>query len=272
LHASALYLGGYCLLLVIVAAMEMFRPMHRSPNAPKGRLLTNFGMGVINVAIATVIPLSIVAAARWARTEQIGLLNLVPVPGVVSAAITIAVRSLAAYWLHRAMHASRLLWRVHRVHHCDVAIDLSTGFRNHPIEALIISFSMMSAAILAGLDPTTLAVFELAIAAANLWAHANLGMSHRVERSLRALLVTPDMHHVHHSATQNQTDSNYGEVFSVWDRMFGTHCAVDRAALQILRFGLGEEDDRQAGNLLHQLGGPLRRQSAGPAGANRNIA
>jgi sterol desaturase/sphingolipid hydroxylase (fatty acid hydroxylase superfamily) len=251
------YLGGFWILLVTLATMETLWPIHLSPVEPKGRMLTNFGMGVLNNAILWLLPISLVADAEWARQAQLGLLNWVQLPWPVAAALTVGLRSLAGYWLHRASHANRLLWRIHRVHHCDVAVDLSTGFRNHPFEALVLAACMIAATLMFGFAPVPLAIYEASALAFSIWSHANVRLPIPFERVIRWIFVTPDMHHVHHSGERHQTDSNYGDLFSFWDRAFGSYHAVERQDLGRIRFGL---DDAQApASILHQLGSPLRR-------------
>jgi sterol desaturase/sphingolipid hydroxylase (fatty acid hydroxylase superfamily) len=258
-----LFLAGFLLLLVVLAAIETLWPLHASPLQPKGRLLTNFGLGLLNNSALALIPVSLIATAEWAKQNQFGLLNLVQIHWLAAGAITIVMRSLASYWLHRISHANGLLWRIHRVHHCDVAVDLSTGFRNHPFEALVVAVCMLIATALIGFAPIPLAWYEAAALAFAIWSHANVRLPATIEPLVRALFVTPDMHHVHHSAARHQTDSNFGDFLSVWDRLFGTYCALDRSSLPRLRFGL--EDGDHPASLLHQLGAPLRRASADQA-------
>ena len=251
-----LYLGAFFLLLLLLAATEIGWPIHASPAEPKGRLLANFGMGLINNLMLGLLPLSLIAAAQWAEQTHFGLLNLVPLPWLAAAAITILVRSLTSYWLHRLSHRLPLLWRIHRVHHCDVAVDLSTGFRNHPFEALVVAACMIATAVLVGFAPVPLAVYEATALAFSVWSHANVRLPLWLEPLVRTLFVTPDMHHVHHSAVRQETDSNYGDLFSFWDRLFGSHRSLDRTALRGVRFGL--EDNEHPASLLRQLSAPLR--------------
>jgi sterol desaturase/sphingolipid hydroxylase (fatty acid hydroxylase superfamily) len=245
--------------LIAVAAAEMWRPLYVGRSEPKSRIPVNVGFGLINAALAALLPLSTVLPAAWAAGRGVGLLHLIEAPFLAAAAATVAVRSLATYAVHRASHAVPLFWRIHRVHHADTALDLSTGLRNHPLELAIVAPSLAAVTIACGLDPRTLMVYEAVALPFALWSHANLRLRPLLDRRLRLLLVTPAMHHVHHSAKRAETDSNYGDVLSVWDRMFGTYGALDEQALQDLRFGLGDEHDRQASSLPAQMLAPLRR-------------
>jgi sterol desaturase/sphingolipid hydroxylase (fatty acid hydroxylase superfamily) len=173
-------------------------------------------------------------------------------------AATIALRSLAAYGLHVLAHKSSWLWRVHRVHHADTAVDLSTGFRHHPLELLYVATCYLALAVLLGLSPAALIAYEGAAVLLSLWTHANLRLPSAAERLLGTVLVTPALHHVHHSAHQPETDSNYGELFSVWDRLFGTLKRLDVDQLRAMRPGLGSDHDIAAPHLGRQLLLPLR--------------
>jgi sterol desaturase/sphingolipid hydroxylase (fatty acid hydroxylase superfamily) len=249
--------GGFWLLLVMLAAVELRWPMHVAPRRPNGRLLTNFGMGLINMVLLSVLPISVIATAQWARDAGFGLLNQITLPGGMAAAISIAVRSLAGYLVHRISHSQRLLWRIHRVHHYDVAVDLSTAFRNHPIEALFVASCLIAVTAFAGLAPIPLALYETIAFAFSIWAHANMKLPRRIEPIVRGLFVTPDMHHVHHSTLRHEADSNYGDVFSLWDRLFGSYSALDRSAVCALRFGQDESDEYHSASIARQLRSPL---------------
>jgi sterol desaturase/sphingolipid hydroxylase (fatty acid hydroxylase superfamily) len=258
--------AAFWLLFVAIALIELLLPIHHKAVEAKGRLLTNFGLGVASFAIAALLPLSTILAAQWAANESIGLLNLVAMPGAFAFALTVALRSLAAYAVHRLEHKVPLLWRLHQIHHCDTAMDLSTSFRNHPATPLVQAAILGSVAVLLGLSAPALLLYEIISAGLVLLTHANLHLG-RAEPFLRWLIVTPQMHHVHHSAVQRETDSNFGDVFSVWDRLLGTYCARNVEEVRAMRIGLGDSHDPHAGNLIHQLKLPLLRPTAERAAA-----
>lgn len=250
---TAFWLG-----LLILLLGEALRPLHLAPKDDSARFGANFGLGAVNFFAFALLPLSAVTGAVWAHDNGVGLLNLLPVPAWVTIAAPIALRSLAAYGLHVLAHKSPLLWRVHRVHHADTAIDLSTGFRHHPLELLYVAACYIALTVLLGLSPAALIAYEGAAVLLSLWTHVNLKLSPRTERLLGAVLVTPALHHVHHSAHQPQTDSNYGELFSLWDRLFGTLTRLDTDALRAMRPGLGPDHDRAAPHFARQLLLPMR--------------
>jgi sterol desaturase/sphingolipid hydroxylase (fatty acid hydroxylase superfamily) len=257
--AAWLLFGGFWLLLLALAAAETLRPLHAEPIEARGRLRTNFAMGLVAAALYTLLPLTSVAAAQWANSENLGLLKAVRLPGWAAAAATVAAWGLVNYWLHRAFHRWPWLWRLHLIHHADTAVDLSTGFRNHPGEVLATALARAGLAAALGLSVPALIAYEAAAFAAAMWGHANLRLPERADRILRWLLVTPAMHHVHHSAARCETDSNYGELLSVWDRLFGTYRASDSTSLAAARIGLGEAADEGAGSFRRQLLSPWAR-------------
>lgn len=238
--------AGFLALMILLALAELARPLHRAPREGKGRLTANFGLGILNALIFAALPLSTILAAEWARLHQIGLDRWLAFPTWGAVALTLIVRSLANYGLHRAAHAVPLLWRLHRVHHCDTAVDLSTGFRHHPAELLYVAAGLAGLAVLCGFSVPALVGYELVAATFALWTHANLRLPGWLERGMGWLFATPALHHVHHSAAQPGTDRNYGEVLILWDRLFGTYRRLPPNALRESRFGLGDAHDADA--------------------------
>jgi sterol desaturase/sphingolipid hydroxylase (fatty acid hydroxylase superfamily) len=254
----------FWLLLFALAAAEQWRPLHRGGEEPRGRIPANFALGLLNAGLGTLLPVSTVVAAAWAKEHGVGVMNLLPLPAAAAVAATVLLRNLATWLVHRASHRVPLFWRVHRVHHADVALDLSTGLRNHPLELAIVAPWLAAVAIAFGFDPAALAVYEAAAVGFALWSHANVALPGRLDALLRRALVTPAMHHVHHSSRRAETDSNYGDVFSFWDRWFGTYCELGAEALRATRFGLGDGFDEGASSLSRQLRGPFERTEAAP--------
>jgi sterol desaturase/sphingolipid hydroxylase (fatty acid hydroxylase superfamily) len=242
-------------LFVLLALLEQVFAARRDRQAGDARLLTNFGFGLGNSALAALIPIGAVAGAELAAAQGLGLFHQLAAPSWLLLAALILARSLAGYGLHRASHAFPWLWRIHRVHHSDRQVDLSTGLRNHPAELLLTILVAASVTIALG-PPVWVAVLaELILFAPALWTHADLRLPARADRVLRLLVVTPAMHLVHHSAARGQCDSNYGDLLSVWDRLFGSYRPPGES---VARIGLGAEEDRSADNLWRQLLRPLR--------------
>lgn len=240
---------------VLLALLERRFAARHAGHDSDARLVTNFGFGLGNSALASIIPIGAVSAAAIAEARGFGLFHHIEAPAWAMLVALIATRSLAGYCLHRASHFIPWLWRIHRVHHSDRQVDLSTGLRNHPAE-LIIAL-LIAAAVTIGLGPPVpvAVAAELILFAPALWTHADIRMPAPVEPVLRLIFVTPAMHLVHHSAERAECDSNYGDLLAIWDRLFGSYRPPAGAGN---RLGLGDEEDRAADSLWQQLLRPLR--------------
>jgi sterol desaturase/sphingolipid hydroxylase (fatty acid hydroxylase superfamily) len=195
-------------------------------------------------------------------------LNMVGGPWWVAAIATLAIRDFAGYLFHVLMHKVPLFWRMHRVHHFDTQLDVSTSLRHHPLEFAAMFFTMVPVAILFGLDPWALAAYEIVLGITDAFSHANLRLPKSLDQPLRRLLVTPNMHCLHHSSFQPETDSNYGQVFSLWDRLLGTYSAAPRTGYGAMQIGLAEIRDERASDLWWQIKSPaftIERASANAA-------
>ena len=248
----------YWLVLVLVAGLELLAPQFQ--DLPRGRRWpANFGLGLINMALIPLIPISALWASQWAQHHGIGFLNFLGESWWLYAVIaTIAIQSFASYATHVLFHKAPWLWRVHRVHHFDTAIDVSTGIRHHPLEMLLMVMIDIPIAIVFGLLPWALIMYGTADAMFALFSHANIRLPTRLDRTLRRLLlVTPRIHAVHHSAHKPETDSNYGNVFTIWDKLFRTYSDLRADSPEQIQFGLVELRDQRASDLWWQLKSPL---------------
>jgi sterol desaturase/sphingolipid hydroxylase (fatty acid hydroxylase superfamily) len=250
---------GYWIFLALLAGFETIIPAFHQPAQRQLRWPTNIGLGIVNMMLATLVPVSAVWGARWAENKGIGLLNAMNVSWWVAVIITFAVASLAGFAVHMLTHKAPLLWRLHRIHHSDTHLDVSTTLRSHPAEVVLLFFTTVPLAIVFGLDARALAAYEGIHGIIGLVSHANLRLPERLDRSLRWLFVTPNMHCLHHSSYQPETDSNYGQVFSVWDRLFGTYSAAPKAGYDAMQFGLEEIRDGRASDIVWQLKSPALR-------------
>jgi len=190
----------------------------------RDRWPANLGLAALNgalgFALAAVFP---VGAALWAEGEDVGLFRWLDVPEGPALALAILLLDLGVYWQHRWMHALPWLWRLHRLHHRDEAMDLTTGVRFHPGEIMVSGLYKAAFVVALGASPLAAFAFEIWLAAASLWEHANLRLPANVDRRLRYLIVTPAMHLVHHGCRRTDTDSNFGFSTSLWDRLFGSY-------------------------------------------------
>jgi sterol desaturase/sphingolipid hydroxylase (fatty acid hydroxylase superfamily) len=244
--------------LILLGALESLAPELPGEASRRRRWFVNLGLGIINGLIASSLPVLTVASAQWAATHHAGLLNWLAAPLLVALPVTILARTFAQYAFHLLSHKVPLLWRLHRVHHCDEHLDATSTLRNHPLELIASGVFVGAAVATLGLSPAVLIAYESIEALLNLLAHANIRLAQPAERLARALFfITPAVHRIHHSARQEETDSNYGAVFSFWDQLFGTY--RDKAAeLEPFRFGLDEISRERAQSLEAQLALPWR--------------
>lgn len=244
-------------LFALFAALETLLPKRARALPRRGRWLTNWALVVIDTAtlrlIAVVLPLLAIGAALDAERLGWGLFNALDWPGWLELILAVAILDLAIWAQHVAMHKVPVLWRLHRVHHADRDMDVTTAIRFHPIEiALSIGIKI---GVVYVLGPSALAVlvFEIILNGTALFSHSNLRLPAGMERRLRWLLVTPDMHRVHHSVSRVEHDSNYGFALSVWDRLFRTYTAAPAKGHDGMTVGLRWQDDSPA-----RLGWSLR--------------
>jgi sterol desaturase/sphingolipid hydroxylase (fatty acid hydroxylase superfamily) len=249
--------------LALLAALEAFVPAYRQPPDRHRRWPTNFGLGLINALWIPLAPVSAVWAAEWAQQHGVGILHLMDGPWWLAAVATVVIRSLVGYAGHVLLHKAPFLWRVHRVHHSDTRLDVSTGLRTHPVELLVTVSITVPVSVVFGLTAWAVAVYEVAEMLVAIISHANLRLPPPLDRALSWVLITPNMHGLHHSAYQPETDSNYGTLLSVWDRLFGTY---RRSATEDFRIGLDDVPDERSSLLWWQLISPaLRIRSASDA-------
>ena len=222
-HEAALRLLCFGVLLGVVAIAERVWPA-RGDARPARRQLANLGLMLINTGLLRVLfPVVAVALALSVNARGGGLFGMVALPGWLEILLAVLVFDAAIYWQHRLLHIIPLLWRLHRVHHSDIAFDVTLGVRFHPLEILLSMLIKLGLVLLLGPPAVAVVLFEVLLSAASLFTHADFAFPARVDRILRALLVTPSMHRVHHSVQRVETDSNYGFLLSAWDRLFGSY-------------------------------------------------
>jgi sterol desaturase/sphingolipid hydroxylase (fatty acid hydroxylase superfamily) len=209
--------------LVIIFTLEGVFP-HR--NARRQRIkhavphvLTALINGVLTKLFLAGVTLQVTV---WAGTRSTGIMNLFAVPDPVRAAIVFILFDIWMYLWHRANHRSALLWRFHRAHHADTEMDSTTALRFHPGELVLSAFARLPVIVLIGMSFSELAFFEIMLNISTLFHHSNLGIPEQWDRLLRVVIVTPDMHRVHHSVERFETDSNFTSLLSVWDRLART--------------------------------------------------
>ena len=222
---------------------------------------SNFGIVVLNsvfIMMLSVVPITTVSAAVFSTLNQFGLLNLTGLSLWPKMLISLLVLDLAIYWQHRLFHLMAPFWRVHRMHHTDTAIDVSTGLRFHPIEILLSFFIKLLVIVLIGAPILAVIAFEIILNGAAMFNHSNIRLNKNVDSVLRYFIVTPDMHRVHHSSRENEHHYNFGFCLSIWDRLFSSYKAQPVDGHIAMKIGLNEFDEPEESRIDRLLTQPFR--------------
>jgi exosortase len=239
---------------VALVLLERVRALQRQPVQIARRWTSNIGLFLIGSGVTTVlIPIGIYA---FALRQPPGLISRLGLPFAAELLLTFLLLDLWRYWEHRWFHQVPLLWRLHLVHHSDTQIDVTTSERHHPLEFLLGTAVLMVLVSVFGLSAPALGLYLLTATVVALYSHANLRLPASVDRPLSRFLVTAPVHAVHHSDLQPETDSNYGSVLTVWDRLFGTY--VDPEHARIPHYGLGYFHQPKDTGLARVLQQPFR--------------
>ncbi len=258
-HAALIKLAATGALLVGLAICQWVVPTRGDASVVRWRV--NLGViAVSTIVTRLLLPVSATAVAVWAQARGLGLFNQIATPFALSFGSALVALDFAIYWQHRAFHASALLWRIHRVHHTDTGFDASLGLRFHPFEILLSALFKLGVIVALGLAPVAVVVYEMVLLSMSLFTHADIALPERLDAVVRWLIVTPGWHRVHHSIHRAETNSNYGNWLSVWDRMFGTYIAQPRDGHQEMRIGLPTFREPQQQTLIAVLSLPLRAE------------
>jgi sterol desaturase/sphingolipid hydroxylase (fatty acid hydroxylase superfamily) len=216
--------SAFLAVFAILAITEILAPRRRLSVSKFQRWRTNLTIVALNpISVALVFPLLPIGLAMLASEQNWGLLNQWAMPYWLKIIIGFLILDFTVYTQHVLHHALPALWRLHMVHHADLDFDVTTGLRFHPIE-IIISMTIKLAAVAAlGAPPVAVLLFEVALNATSMFNHSNIRIPKTVDQALRLLVVTPDMHRVHHSVIIQETNSNFGFNLPWWDRLFGTY-------------------------------------------------
>lgn len=253
----SIYLG----VLGLLAIAEVVFPRRAPGQARRSRWPVNLGLSVLNTLLLRfAFPAAAVGAAVWAAEADWGLFHILPAPLWLAALLSFLLLDLAVYGQHRVLHAVPWLWRIHRGHHIDLDVDVTTAVRFHPIEMVLSMLWKIAVVVALGAPAEAVLVFEIVLNAAAMFSHARIAMPAALDGLLRRVLVTPDMHRIHHSIHRDETDSNYGFLLSVWDRLFGSYRARPREPLETMTLGVeGFRTPKTAGFfslLLNPFRGP----------------
>jgi sterol desaturase/sphingolipid hydroxylase (fatty acid hydroxylase superfamily) len=237
----------------IFALLEAVAPRDPSSAMRVRRWPSNVALTTLNIVVLSTLPVGIVAAADWAQGARFGLLHMIEVSPWAAFAIGFLGRAFLSWAMHILNHKVPFLWAIHRVHHVDTRLDVSTTVRFHPLEFVFSTPLTLAGVVLLGAPPVAILIYELMDAGVTVFSHANVRLPWWVDRPLRLFIVTPDVHRVHHSSHQPETDSNYGAVLTIWDRLLGTYRRKSADDLATQETGLSEVQDSRGRNLLWLL-------------------
>jgi len=216
----------FALILLTMMVWEGVRPKRPRKHSRLLRWSQNIALVLVNsFLIRLILPLATIGVAQYAQEHQMGLFHVLDVPPVLAFVLTLLLFDMAIYWQHRLFHVVPALWALHKVHHVDQDIDVTTGSRFHTIEiflSLLIKFALV---LILGPSILAVMVFEIILNATAMFNHANVALAKKWDRLMRLVFVTPDMHRVHHSTIMDESNRNFGFNLSCWDRLFSSYQA-----------------------------------------------
>lgn len=263
-HEATLRLGCFFSIFLGMALWEWLSPQ-RQLQVPKARRwIHNLGLVVFNTVVLRVLfPTAAVGVALMAEQQGWGLFQRISAPLVVAVGVSVLVLDFCIYMQHRLFHALPWLWRLHRVHHADLDYDVTTGARFHPIEIILSMLIKIAIVCLLGAPAVAVMLFEVLLNATAMFNHANVRLSPKVDAGLRWLLVTPDMHRVHHSVQPQEMNANFGFSVPWWDRLFGTYVSQPQGGQQGFTVGVKAfRNPAQVNTLMGMLAMPFAQHTS----------
>lgn len=249
-HETTIRLSIFLGLFAVLALTEALVPRRVRSQKRSQRWVTNWGITIANAVLlrvmAIAMPLLAVGVAMDAADNGWGLFNALMLPGWIEVIAAILILDFVIWAQHLITHKVPLLWRLHRVHHADVDMDVTTAIRFHPVEIALSMALKIGVVYLLGPAAIAVILFEIILNGTAMFNHANIRLPLRVDAIVRRVLVTPDMHRVHHSVHRKEHDSNYGFALSIWDQMFGTYIAQPAEGHDDMAVGLEWQDERPA--------------------------
>ncbi len=237
--------------LAIMALWEIIAPKRALTVSKALRWTNNLGLVFFNSFILRLLfPAAAVGVAAFASEHGWGLLNYYSIPFALSVVISIIAMDFIIYLQHVLVHAVPVLWRLHRVHHADLDYDVTTGARFHTLEIILSMLIKFATIVVLGPPVVAVIIFEVTLNAMAMFNHGNVGLPKALDKILRWLIVTPDMHRVHHSVEDDETNSNFGFNLSWWDRLFGTYRDQPRGGHQGMKIGIHKFTDVKQTNWI----------------------
>lgn len=233
LERMAILVGGLLIFWIIEGAIPLL-PMQYKKNKLR-HASVNFGFTVIHLIIHTLLAILIVKLSDWCKAADFGLVYWFNANVLITILIGVLALDFSSWLVHFVMHKSHILWRFHLIHHSDNNVDVTTGLRHHPGDSLLRGIFFLLLIFVSGAPMYSVMIYQTLVVLATAFTHANISLPKKLDAALSYLLISPNMHKVHHHWKQPYTDSNYGAVFSIWDRLFGTFRKLD---ISQIRYGL----------------------------------
>lgn len=238
-HEMAIRIGFFVGVLLLMALWEVAAPRRVRTLTRLMRWSNNLGLVVFNsVVLRLLFPAAAVGMAAFAAEQGWGLFNFYDAPFWIAVLLSVVAMDFIIYLQHIMVHAVPALWRLHRVHHADLDYDVTTGLRFHPVEIILSMLIKFATIIVLGAPVVAVVIFEVVLNAMSMFNHGNVRLPLGLDRLLRTLVVTPDMHRVHHSVEDDEANSNFGFNLSVWDRLLGTYRDQPRAGHEKMTIGI----------------------------------
>lgn len=263
-YEAIIRLGFFVAVLSGMAVWEVAVPRRGLSIAKFPRWTSNLLLVVLNTFLARLlVPITAVAAALFAQSRGWGLLHLVEWPRWLEIGVAVIAFDLAIYLQHVMFHAVPVFWRLHMVHHADLDFDVTTGLRFHPLEILLSALIKLAVVVLLGPPAIAVVIFEVLLNATSMFNHSNIKMPLGLDRLLRCIVVTPDMHRVHHSVIHRETNSNFGFNLPWWDYLLGTYRSQPQHGHEQMQVGLkAYRAETQVDRLPGMLLLPFRRRKS----------
>ncbi|MEM1111844.1 MAG: sterol desaturase family protein [Pseudomonadota bacterium] len=248
--------------IIILCIAELVVPLREDPDTLGFRWVNNIGLALVTLLCSRLFYTFLGASGAWFATRhQFGLFAQVEAPWALAFVVALLAFNLADYWVHRAMHRYPLLWRLHAVHHSDTAFDLTTAYRNHPLESMLFFCARLPIIVSLGIPVSVAVTYEVLRTAQELWSHSNTRLPPRLDRFLRLIVVTPTFHRVHHCSQEQFTNSNFGNTLPWFDYLFGTYRHRPVSEHVEMEMGLEYFREPRDSRLDRMLLMPLRRRS-----------
>lgn len=262
-RGSELYAVVYFGVILVVALLEVVQPRRVPGETLRQRWFGNFSLTILGaILIRAIFPVMGVGWAIVCEERRLGLLNQVQWVWWAELALTVVVLDFTLYLQHVSLHRIPLLWRLHRTHHSDLEYDFTTGVRFHPFEAIYTTGVSTVAIALLGAPAWAVVIWQALTVAVAFVEHANVRLPQALDRVIRPVFVTPDMHRIHHSQDLHEGESNFSNMFSFWDRLFGTYVAEPAAGHDAIAFGVADMADPRHQTLPGLLAQPFRSSAA----------